>query len=204
MRSRPSPKRSTNHYGPAVIFAAATGLRPAEWIGLEWRNVDREHRVVYVEQAVVGGEKTRTTTKNSLRAVPLTDHALAALDAVQRRDLSTRYVFTTKTGLPIDLHVWRHRHWNPAVEAAGLHADEDGTRRRRPPYALRHTFATLALRQGPLDVRGRPVHGDERRDDRPALREPRAGLDGSRAHEAEQHRVGSRAAEARGRVMLPQ
>lgn len=137
-----------DHYGPAVIFAAATGLRPAEWIGLEWRNVNREHRVAYVEQAVVEGEKTRTKTRNSLRAVPLTDHALAALDAVRRRDLSTRYVFTTKTGLPIDLHVWRHRHWNPAVEAAGLHADQDGTRRRRPPYALRHTFATLALRQG--------------------------------------------------------
>ncbi len=34
-----------------VIFAAATGLRPGEWIGLEQRDVDREARVVYVRRS---------------------------------------------------------------------------------------------------------------------------------------------------------
>lgn len=29
------------HYGPMVIFAAATGLRPGEWIALEQRDIDR-------------------------------------------------------------------------------------------------------------------------------------------------------------------
>jgi integrase len=33
-------------YGPMVIFAAATGLRPSEWIALEHRDVDRDERVV--------------------------------------------------------------------------------------------------------------------------------------------------------------
>jgi integrase len=28
-------------YGPMIIFAAATGLRPAEWVALEKRDVDR-------------------------------------------------------------------------------------------------------------------------------------------------------------------
>src|SRR5438874_6309914 len=31
-----------------VIFAAATGLRPGEWIALERRDIDRAARVVYV------------------------------------------------------------------------------------------------------------------------------------------------------------
>jgi integrase len=35
-------------YRPMVMFAAATGLRPAEWLALEWRDIDVEARVVYV------------------------------------------------------------------------------------------------------------------------------------------------------------
>jgi integrase len=41
-----------SRYGPMILFAAATGLRPAEWIALERRDVDREEHVVYVEHAI--------------------------------------------------------------------------------------------------------------------------------------------------------
>jgi integrase len=49
-------------YGPMVIFAAATGLRPSELFGLEQRDVDRQLGVVYVRRAYANGRLKHTTT----------------------------------------------------------------------------------------------------------------------------------------------
>lgn len=66
-------------------FAAATGMRPAEWSALERRDVDRTRRVAFVRG---------TKTSKSRREVPLTRAALTALGDVPPR-LDSRYVFTT-------------------------------------------------------------------------------------------------------------
>jgi integrase len=65
-----------------VLFAAATGLRPGEWIALERRDVDRQARVVYVRRAYRNGRVKCTKTEASVRAVPLQASALAALEQV--------------------------------------------------------------------------------------------------------------------------
>jgi len=46
--------------GPLVMFAAATGLRPGEWIALERRDVDLDARVVYVRRAYRNGRVKST------------------------------------------------------------------------------------------------------------------------------------------------
>ena len=67
-------------YGPMVLFADATGLRPAEWLALERRDVDREARVVYVRRSFTKGRLKCTKTEASLRAVPLQAIALDAIE----------------------------------------------------------------------------------------------------------------------------
>ena len=42
--------------GPMVVFAAATGMRPGEWVALEHRDIDRDGRVVYVRRAFSNGQ----------------------------------------------------------------------------------------------------------------------------------------------------
>jgi hypothetical protein len=123
-----------------VIFAAATGLRPAEWLALERRDVDREPRVVYVRRSFTKGRLKCTKTEASQRAVPL---QAIALDAVAQQPSSpeSALLFPAERGGYLDLHNFRNREWKPAQRAAGIEP-------LRRIYDLRHTFATFALRAG--------------------------------------------------------
>ncbi len=127
-------------YGPMIVFAAATGLRPGEWIALERRDVDRGARVVHVRRSFSYGRLKRAKTEASLRTVPLQEIALEALDRLPPR-LETPLLFPSPRGGYLDLHNFRARAWKCAQLAAGI----DPPRRI---YDLRHTFATFALRAG--------------------------------------------------------
>jgi integrase len=126
--------------GPMVIFAAATGLRPGEWVALEQRDLDREARVAYVRRSFGKGRLKCTKTETSVRAVPLQAIALAALDQLPAGG-PTDLLFPAPNGGYLDLHNFRNRDWKPAQRAAGIEPF-------RRIYDLRHTFATFALRAG--------------------------------------------------------
>jgi integrase len=118
--------------GAAVVrFAAATGLRPAEWASVERRDVDRKRRVLSVRG---------TKTLRSRREVPLTSDAVAALDSVTPR-LDSPYVFAAKRGGPFDFENFRRRDWRDMIESAGI---------VKPAriYDLRSTFISNALARG--------------------------------------------------------
>ena len=73
-------------YGPMVIFAAATGLRPSELFGLEQRDVDRQLGIIHVRRAYANDRLKHTKTRLSTRAVPLQAKALEALDRLPMSD----------------------------------------------------------------------------------------------------------------------
>jgi integrase len=127
-------------YGPMIRFAAATGLRPEEWAALERQDVDRARGVVRVARTHVEGvTKPYAKTSASVREVPLSARAIAALDAVPPR-LDTRLVFPGPRGAHVNLRNFRRREWHPAIEAAGIEP--------RRIYDLRSTFASQALAAG--------------------------------------------------------
>jgi integrase len=134
----------TDRLGPRhramVLFAAATGLRPGEWLALEHRDIDREAQVVYVRRTLRNGRLKPPKTKASVRAVPLQAIALAALGQLPG-GAGCPLVFASLRGGYVDLHNFRNGDWRSAQRAAGIAP-------LRRVYDLRHTFATFALRAG--------------------------------------------------------
>ena len=126
-------------YGPMVVFAAATGLRPSELFALERRDVDLALGVVYVRRAYASGRLKHTKTRLSTRAVPLQSKALEALDRLA--SCETSLLFPNARGGYIDFRSFGRRHWKPAQAKAGIEP-------LRHLYDLRHTYATFALRAG--------------------------------------------------------
>jgi integrase len=116
--------------GPMALFGAATGLRPAELVALERRDVDRAGRVVHLRRQFVRGQVRPPKTRCSLRPAPLHSVALEALDRLP--DAYSVLLFPAPRGGHIDLHNFGAREWRPAQLALGI----DPVRR---PYDLLRT-----------------------------------------------------------------
>jgi hypothetical protein len=115
----------------------------------------------YTRQAVV------PTTTRALHAVPLPLRAAQALEELPPR-LDTRLLFPGRRGGHLNLHEWRFRCLDAGRQSRGP----------RAPLALRASahLRHVCDRRRCLAVRARPLHGHERRADRPHLRPPATRL----------------------------
>jgi len=80
-----------------ILFAAATGLRPAEWGALGKREVDRHERVAYVRRFSTRGELNVPKTEAGTRAVPLQARTLDSLDRIKDGGRSRPTFFSPTT-----------------------------------------------------------------------------------------------------------
>lgn len=112
-----------------VSLMAYAGLRPSEVRALQWSDV--RERTIVVRSAARDGGGEKATKTGSVRTMPLIAPLREDLDAVPR---GGRLVVE----IP-DWRNWSTRVWRPARAAVGTDV---------PPYALRHTFASLQIAAG--------------------------------------------------------
>lgn len=111
-----------------VLISLTTGARQGEILALEWDHIDLENRLAYLKE-----------TKNGRpRSISLADPVIAELSGLkQKRSPLKKLVFASKTAFgKVDLK----RAWQEALKRADI--------QNCRIHDMRHTFCTLAARQG--------------------------------------------------------
>ena len=128
-------------YRGYLTLRLLTGLRTGEADGLQWQDIDFEANTLRVERTVSRNGDGDTKTEGSKRTIPLVPQVREALLAQQRVSLpNCPWVFHSKHGHPIDVVNFTNRIWYPLLRHLGM--------KKRPPYQMRHTAATLMLASG--------------------------------------------------------
>jgi integrase len=145
----------------SLIFeiALVTGMRPEEYLGLRWSDIDLAKGIVSVQKALVwhrtggGWSLEEPKTKKSRRSIPLPKSLADKLKSHRKKQLAYRFelgsayqnndlVFASEIGTPLNSRNLAQRHFDKILKDAGL-ADLGFVL-----YSLRHTCATLLLLSG--------------------------------------------------------
>jgi len=143
------PFTSGNHlhsnYAAYVQFLFYTGCRPSEAIGLQWKNIDFNKRIVLFQDAVVQSPRGRIRKEGlktqSFRRFKMNNQLREVFGDIKPLSQSAEsLVFPAPEGGFIVQDNFRKRVWKKILEGLGLEY--------RVPYQTRHTFITLCLDKG--------------------------------------------------------
>jgi integrase len=132
------PEYERPEYGRLVILLGCTGMRIGEALGLRWRCVNFEERVLTIERSFSAGEWGPTKTTGSQRIIELTDEACSILRdqlSMTKWNGADHTVFTSQNGTPLNYGNIEKRYLKPACKDLQLGGVSWHT--------LRHTTATL-------------------------------------------------------------
>jgi integrase len=128
-------------YRAYLTVRLLTGLRTGEADGLQWQDLDFDQgcfRVLRTHSRDGDGEPKNQSSIRTVPMVPQVREAFLQQKANAVPDCD--WVFHSRQGNPIDSVNFTNRIWYPLLRNLGL--------RKRPPYHMRHTAATLMLAAG--------------------------------------------------------
>jgi integrase len=129
-----------------MTLACSLGLRPSEFLGLQWPDLDVSRGVLMVSRSITGQHIEHTKTPDSEDEIALDSDVLALLLRWKEQcaDSSEQWLFPNlDTGRPFHADSLRDDHLHPAGQTIGIP--------NLGWYAFRHTYRTL------LDDLGTPI-----------------------------------------------
>ncbi len=117
--------------GPIMLIALFTGMRRGELFNLKWSDIDFERGFITIRDPKGGKDQT----------IPLNDQARAVFES--HTETKSEYVFPGRGGKK---RTNAQKSINKIKTAAGLPAHI------RPLHSLRHTFASMAISSGEIDL----------------------------------------------------
>ena len=138
-----------------LMTYALTGIRHGEGLGLKWSNVDFEKREISIQRGYRGKKHGFSTAKatNSTRRIRVSNELMLALKKwrLQCPPSPLDLVFPQATGQPLYRKaMWRAmRH---AIQKANDGKPASEQLRNLTIHSLRHSFASILLMGGPIDI----------------------------------------------------
>lgn len=154
--------------GLILELALKTGMRPEEYLGLRWRDIDFQRNTISIQQVVCFNRKgggfyfAPPKTAVSRRQIPVSQsvrdklmrHKIEQNEKRLKSKLSYApfdLVFATRIGTPYQSKNIADDYLNPILEKMGIRVKEGGKfvkTKNITLYSLRHTCATLMLING--------------------------------------------------------
>jgi integrase len=118
---------------PIVLIALTTGARLGEILGLKWEDVDFENNAAHLRD-------TKNSTPRSIPLIDLVSHELKQI--YTRKNPGKEHIFASRTAFGKKLDI--KKSWQEALKRAKIN--------NLRFHDLRHTYATLAAKQGASNI----------------------------------------------------
>jgi len=123
------------------LLAIFSGMRQGELLALQWGDIDWNRSTIKVRRAFSRGHLESPKTSHSIREVRVGRHVLLRLREHQLLcGGRSEFIFSARTGKPLDAANVVKRGFLPALRRAGI--------RRIRFHDLRHTYASIMINEG--------------------------------------------------------